>query len=285
MEQKNSLIKIHLAVALFGLSGLFGKLLNQHSMAVTWGRTVFSSLTLALVLTRQKAGFRLENRRDLPALAALGGLLAFHWSSFYQAIQLSTVALGLISFSSFPFFLVLLEPRFTGKKPNPGDLALAAAAFGGVLLATPYSLAGGAAGVIWGVASGLSYALLSLCNQRWTGRMPAAKISFYEQLFAALLLSPCLLWLRPAFSPRDLGLLALLGSVFTALSHSLFISGLKGVRAQKAGVISLLEPVYGVVFAALLLGERPSWRQLAGGLVVLACALAASTGGQKEKRR
>lgn len=279
--QKRGLLRVHLSVLLFGLSGLFGKLLGHHSLVIAWGRTVFSSLTLACVLAAGGQGFRPANRRDLPAFWALGALLAFHWSSFYQAIRLSTVALGLISFSTFPIFLTFLEPLFTGKRPGRRDLALALCSFGGVVLATPFSASAGMLrGVLWGCASGLSYALLGLCNQRWASRLPAAKISFYEQLFAAVSLTPCLLWLRPAFSLRDLGLLAVLGSVFTALSHTLFISGLKTVRAQAAGVISTLEPVYGILFAALLIGEIPGWRQALGGLMVLACAAVSSLTGE-----
>ena len=123
--ERQGLLRVHLAVLLFGLSGLFGKLLGHHSLVIAWGRTVFSSLTLAGVLAAGGKGFRLEKRRDLLAFWGLGALLAFHWSSFYRAIQLSTVALGLISFSTFPIFITFLEPLFTGKKPGRREVALA----------------------------------------------------------------------------------------------------------------------------------------------------------------
>jgi len=57
--------------------------------------------------------------------------------------------------------------------------------------------------------------------------------------------------------------------VFTALAHTLFISGLKGVKAQTASLIASLEPVYGILFAALLLREIPSPRTLLGGAIIL----------------
>jgi hypothetical protein len=34
-------------------------------------------------------------------MVLLGGLLAFHWVSFFYSIQLATVAIGLLTFSSF----------------------------------------------------------------------------------------------------------------------------------------------------------------------------------------
>ena len=93
--------------------------------------------------------------------------------------------------------------------------------------------------------------------------------------FIALLLSAE--FLGPAFGILWLVLpAAVLGVVFTAGAHTLFIEGLRSVRAQTAAVISSLEPVYGIVLAALFLGEVPAVRTLAGGLVILAAALAAT---------
>ena len=61
--------------------------------------------------------------------------------------------------------------------------------------------------------------------------------------------------------------------VFTALSHTLFIGSLRTIRAQTASVVSCLEPVYGILLAALFLGEIPSRREVLGGAVVFACAI------------
>lgn len=272
-------MQVHLAVLLFGLSGLFGKLLPQPALVITLGRVVFSSLALFCLLRVRRIPVATGDGRTLAALLALGAVLALHWCSFYQAIQLSTVAVGLLTFSSFPIFVTFLEPLFFHKRLLARDVLLAAVTFGGILLVVP--LDGGAAtlrGAAWGLVSGLSYALLGLLNKKFVSRLPAPVISFYEQLAAALLLMPALFWLRPTFTAGEIGLLALLGVVFTALSHTLFISGLRGVRTQTAGIISSLEPVYGIVFAALVLGEIPSLRAVAGGLVVLCCAFAASRG-------
>jgi drug/metabolite transporter (DMT)-like permease len=74
----------------------------------------------------------------------------------------------------------------------------------------------------------------------------------------------------------DMLWLALLGIVFTGVAHSLFIRGLAHVKAQTASVIASLEPVYGILAAALLLAEMPTLRELAGGVVILGTALYAT---------
>ena len=274
MKKRPGLWQLHMAVLLFGLSGLFGKVIRQHSLIITWGRVVFSALSLLLWLKiRGENPWAVPGRTKM-ALAALGALLAFHWSTFYQAIQVSTVAMGLIAFSAFPLFVTFLEPLFTGKKPRGRDVVLAFVAFGGILLATPLEGEGTLwLGALWGLLSGFSYALLGLFNQKWVGNFPAAMVSFWEQMWAAVILTPCFLWLRPALSLSDWGGFLLLGVVFTALSHTLFIGSLRTIRAQTASVVSCLEPVYGILLAALFLREIPSLREVLGGSLVFACAI------------
>ena len=70
----------------------------------------------------------------------------------------------------------------------------------------------------------------------------------------------------------DILLLIILGIVFTAISHTLFINGLKNIKAQTAGIISSLEPVYGIIFALFIIGEVPTLREVLGGIIILGTA-------------
>ena len=67
----------------------------------------------------------------------------------------------------------------------------------------------------------------------------------------------------------------MLGVVATAVAHTLFISGLKAVPAQLAGICSSMETVYGILFALLLLGERLAPREIAGAAVIVGAVVAA----------
>jgi len=70
--------------------------------------------------------------------------------------------------------------------------------------------------------------------------------------------------------------LLILGVLCTAVAHTLFIESLAVLRTQTASVISALEPVYGIVLAALLLGEVPNLRTLLGGGLVIGTTVWAS---------
>lgn len=271
------LLHIHLAVLLFGFAGLFGKLLDLPPMVLVFGRVVFASAALLPAALWWRKG-RGMSCRSLAALAALGTLLAVHWTTFFLSVQASSVAVALITFSTFPVFVVFLEPLFFRERLHAADVLLAAVAMGGIVILTPSIRLGDriTQGVLWGIASGLTFALLSLLNRRYVRRLSSLTIALYQDAFAALSLLPFVVAERLAFSAREVLLLAVLGVVCTALAHALFIAGLRTISARTASMIACLEPVYGTIFAFLLLGEVPSWRTLLGGSIVLAVAVSAT---------
>lgn len=278
------LAQIHSAVLFFGLAGLFAKVVDQPASVIVLGRVFFATLLLILVLYLRRQPFRLRKGADYAALAFQGMVLALHWWSFFQAIQVSTVALGLITFSTFPVFVAFLEPIFFGESFRTSNLVLAVLTLVGVVLVVPEWEPGNATtqGAVWGIVSGFTFAVLSLLNRRFVGIYSSLKVALYQDAAAALILLPWVAVAAPVIGSRDLTLLVLLGVVFTGISHSLFIQGLATVRAQTASIIACMEPVYGILAAAVILGEIPSARVLTGGAVILACAGYASIAHAQE---
>ncbi len=272
----SGLIEIHAAVLLFGLAGLFGKFLSLPAWGIVLGRTVFAAATLGLVLMFT-GGSHPKDGRTFCLFGLLGLVLAVHWITFFQAIQVSTVAVGLLAFSTFPVFITIIEPWWFGERRRAIDTVTAALVMLGLGVMVYPSPFGGQVfyGVVWGTLSGFTFALLSMLNRKWVQDYPPVVIAFYQNGFAALCLLPLLAWADVRVGAAQWGLLALLGVLCTALSHALFIRGLKFVRAQLASVIAGMEPVYGIVFAYLLLDEIPSAHTLAGGAVILFAAAAA----------
>jgi drug/metabolite transporter (DMT)-like permease len=200
-------------------------------------------------------------------------LLAVHWVAFFQSINVSNVAIGLLSFSSFPLFTALLEPVLLRQRLRGAELAGALLVLPGIYLLVPALSFSDATtqGVAWGVLAGATFALLSVGN-RWLGRRYASvTISLYQETVAALALLPAL-WLTPLaapLTPFQAFLLITLGLVCTALAHTLFIAGMRSMTAQLASLLACLEPVWGILFALALLGETPTPRTLAGGAIIL----------------
>ena len=103
----------------------------------------------------------------------------------------------------------------------------------------------------------------------------AIQVAFLQDLFALLWLSPLVFMQVQAIEANAWWQLLLLGIVFTALAHLLFIRGLKNTKAQTASLISNMEPIYGAFFAWILLDERLSLQIIIGGAMIVIAAIAA----------
>lgn len=267
------IVIIQLAVLCFGLAGVLGKLTGLPALLIVLGRVVFASPALLLLILARRQSLHTRNGRDLALLIAQGALLAVHWTAFFQSINVSTVAIGLLAFSSFPLFTAALEPALFRRRPSALQIAGAICVLPGVFLLAPtLSLTSAASrGVLWGLLAGATFAALSVSNRWLTRSYPSAVISWYQDTTAALILAPALLFTHPArlFAPRQLLLLLLLGVVCTAVAHTLFIEGMRHVTAQLASLVATLEPVWGIAFAFVLLGETPATRTVIGGCVIL----------------
>jgi drug/metabolite transporter (DMT)-like permease len=275
VQKNSSLLEIHAAVVLFGLAGLFGKWLPLSPFIIVLGRVFFASIALGLILLLGKHGFRIKNGSDGLLFFGLGLLLALHWVSFFKSIQVSTVAVGLLSYSSFPVFTAFLEPYFLKVKPDPMNVLFAFVCLFGVFLIIPrFALSDSTLkGVLFGLLAGLTFSLLSIINRKLTQRYSSLLIAFYQDFFAMLLLLPFFFLIGPATSSKDILLLLFLGVVCTAVAHTLFIKGMKEIQAQTASIISSLEPVYGIILAFLFLREVPAGRTVLGGVIILGAVL------------
>ena len=275
IAKNGGLVATHIAVLLFGLVGLFAKVVALPAIIIVLGRTFFSAAFLGAYLAVKRQKFALKTRSDYVLIVFAGIILAIHWTSFMQSIQVSTVAVGTLTLATFPLFSAVLEPLLFHEKMRVSDIACALVMLGGVAcIVDDFSLEGSMAqGVLWGLLSAFTYALLSLANRKFSSGYPASLVSFYEQATATVVLLPALFVFKPSFTALDIGMLAIMGIVFTAIAHTLFIGGLRTVKVRTAGIITGLESVYGVVAALLFLGEIPGIREVIGGAIILAVAL------------
>jgi drug/metabolite transporter (DMT)-like permease len=148
----------------------------------------------------------------------------------------------------------------------------------GVLITVPeFSLGNGTTvGIIWGMLSSFTYALLTLCNRRLSASYQGMWVSFREQMVAAIVLLPFMIIKHDAVDAISICKIAAIGVLCTAIAFSVFVSAQRYISAQTAGISAGMETVYGIIFAMILLGETPSLRDIIGGVVILGTALASS---------
>jgi drug/metabolite transporter (DMT)-like permease len=268
---RRAMLQLNIAVALFGLAGLLGKVTAASALMIVMGRTVFGTGAFATLFATGLLPCPDTSFRRLLKLAWPGFLLAFHWVTFYQSIRTSSVAIALLSYSSFPVFVTLVEPIIFREPRRRVDAVTAILVLVGLAVLTPNFDPNDAAtvGVAWGVLSGISFAAVILMNRYFAADLPPVTIAAGQNLFAALAMLTLLPLYYEPLAIRDWLLLVLLGVVFTALAHFLFIQSLVNIRVQLASIVSAMESIYGGLFAWMLLGEQPSLRTLCGGALIL----------------
>lgn len=273
-----NIIYLHIAVMLFGLAGVAAQFVEIPAVLVALGRVVCSSLLLLIIAIVKKESLKLNSGKDYCMIILTGAVMAIHWTTFFQSVQVSTVAIGTITFSTFPLFLTFIEPIVFHEKLRSQSVLSAILLLIGVMITIPeFSMENHTTiGIIWGMVSSLSYAVLTLANRYFSPRYTARTVCLYEQGSAAIVLLPALFLVKTTWRPLDLAGIAFVGFICTAFAHSLYVSAQKSVRAQTAGIISGMETVYGILYALLFLGEVPSIRELAGGIVILGVAMYSS---------
>jgi len=272
-----ALAACHAAVALFGFAGVFGKWIAWDPVAIVLGRTTVAAIVLAFFVRYRLGAWRAPHWIAVPN----GVILAVHWVAFFTAIKVSTVAIGLLGYASFPLFVPLLERTMLGLPLTRAKLAGAAlVALGLALLVPDFSWASHTVrGLAWGVLSGFTFALLTVRTRRLAPDRWSSEMALWQNAIAALCVLPVVLWQGGLGGPVDGAAIAkmlLLGIFCTALAHSLYTASLVRLPASTAAVCAALEPVYGIALALVLLGEVPGVRTLAGASVIVVAAVVAT---------
>ncbi len=281
-ERRRALIGLHIGVFLMGASGLFAKLVSTSAFFIVFGRVMFAAAALALLI-KLRGGVILPRctHRDIAGFVVLGLLMAFHWFAFFYSIQLSSVAIGLLTFSTFPIFTIFLEPVFFRTALVLRDFAIAGLCCLGVWFVAPdFTVSSSdALGVLWGILGGFSYALMLLLNKNYVARYSPVQLTFYQCFVAMVVLLPVVLWRWEPVLLLDWGYLFVHGVVCTALAFTLFVSAARYIAAGTISILTMLEVLYGIVLAYFILGEGLDVEMaFGGGLIIVAAYLAMRRG-------
>jgi len=271
-----ALVQMHAATVLFGMSAIFGKLVESAPSVLVCGRAVFGVAALGLVCgLRHGAPWRQVSGRGLAGLMGSGVLLTLHYVTFFKAIQVGGVAVGTLGFACFPAFVTLVEALAFREWPKRREYALIALVTAGLVLITPsFSLNDrGTEGLFWGVASGAVYSVLAVANRFSASRISGAEAAWWQNLAVFVCLIPfCAQGLADA-PAMDWLWFACLGLVCTALAYTLFVNSLTVLKARLAALIIALEPVYAIVMAWAVFHETPGPRMVAGGALILGAVI------------
>jgi len=200
-------------------------------------------------------------------------LLTLHWLTFFFSVQLSGIAVATPTFAAFPLFTLIIESVRTKKKLKWIEIAAGVMIIVAVALLVKVDTASAnfLFGASLGLASALLFAVFGIISKRLTTVLPTLSVSCFQNIVVCLVLLPLL---PGSLSPHgsDWLFLLLLGVVTTALMHQLYFYALQRLSAGTCSGFIALEPVYAIVFAAILFHEPISFSVIVSGILILAAS-------------
>ena len=208
-------------------------------------------------------------------LVAIGLLLAFGWTTLFQAMKILPISEAVLLNYTAPIFVAVLAPLTLRERLDRYTLASLSISVTGMLL---ISLQHGFSveefrlfGAAMAAASGLSYAFVVILSKKTLRTISSLAVASYSYLVCAVVMMPV------ALNPlvfvnvklNDWLMLALLGFFNTAFATTLYFSGLSRIRAQDAAILSYLEPASTVIYGAILLGQEPTFATAVGGVLIV----------------
>ncbi|MDO4232407.1 MAG: DMT family transporter, partial [Lautropia sp.] len=184
-----------------------------------------------------------------------------------------------LGFASFPAFIALIDWLVFRERIGRAEITLLAMITAGLVLVTPAFDAAdqNTVGLLWGVLSGFTFALLAVINRRASRGMDAIQVSLWQNLIVLLVVAPFVSGSSIAqATPGDWLGISLLGILCTGVAHYLFVRSLEGLDARSVGMIVSLEPVYAIACAWWLFDEQPSLRMLAGAALIILASVQVS---------
>lgn len=251
-------------------SGVLGRYIDLPP-AVTIGIRAFGAVVLLGIFIKFKGFSFTLAQKDALAIIASGVLMGMHWVTYFYSLQLSNVAIGMLSLFTYPVMTSLLEPLLFRTTFSKMHLLLGVLVLIGIYFLAPefdtdndYFLA-----ILIGLVSALCFALRNLLVKTKIGAYNGSVVMWYQVLVITILLIPAYLIFETDGFVQQLPYIAILALVTTALGHTLFLFSLKRFSVTAASLMGSIQPIYGIILGIIFLNEIPGWRTVLGGGLIL----------------
>lgn len=267
---KRAFAQIHLAVLLWGFTGVLGKAISLSAPVLVWYRMILTALIIAGLVTIRKEWVHIT-RKDLVRVAGIGMMYAVHWVAFYASIKYANASIAMVCLATASVFTALLDPLLNKGRFNAVEILLSFVAVAGVYCIyalqphekSALTMVNFELGIVLGVIASVISAIFTVLNKPLAEKYPPRTLVFYE-MFSGLvflcILAPFYIQQHPAevLFPQgaDYLWIFLLSYCCTVWGQSLAMSALKKLSAFTITLSVNLEPVYGIILAFIIFKEN-----------------------------
>lgn len=249
-------LKLHAVVLAWGLTAVLGRLIHLPALELVVWRTGLTALMLAAVSVWLAGSLRVS-WKAAAAWMGSGCLIGLHWLLFFKAGDVSNASVSLAGLPTTIVWCSLLEWLFFRKRPPLRELLLGALMVPAAWLILHFQ-ATASLGLVLSVLSAVVGSVFGVLNGQFAQRGHYAVISFYQMVAACGFCAVALLWRGEIQGPTasDLGWLLVLSGVCTVYAYTAYVELLRRLSVFMINLVYNLEPVYGILLAAVLLGEH-----------------------------
>jgi RarD protein len=266
------------AMLIFGSIGVFVKNINLSSSEIALLRGIIGSLFLicASFFVRQKFSFQ-SMKENIVLLLLSGAALGINWIFLFQSYKYTTISNATLSYYFAPVFVMILAPFVLKEKLTLVKAGCISAAMIGLFLVM--NTDGGTSGaynhpvgILYGLSAAILYASVILMN-KFIKNLSGFETTLVQLMVAAIVLFPYVLLKdhlhSSSINSRSILLILILGVVHTGIAYFLYFTSFQELKGQTIAVLSYIDPISAVVFAAIFLGEGMGFIQIIGGILIL----------------
>ncbi len=259
---KRAFLELHFAVLLYGFTAILGDLITLPATVLVWWRVLLTSISLFFLIRFGKT-LKVIPRPLILQYMSIGVVVAIHWITFFGSIKYANASIALVCLATGSFFTSILEPLMTKAKFKWYEIALGALVIPGMALIVQSLEVRMLTGVWLGLISSILAVLFSILNKQRIDKADPYSITFLEMSSACLFISlifPFYFYQNEGLQFMPIGMdwfyLLFLALACTTLAYVLNLRALKHVSAFAANLTINMEPVYGIILAAILLQEN-----------------------------
>ena len=273
MPKFKDYLHLHFIVFIWGFTAILGLLITIPPVEVVFYRTLIASCGLGVIMYISKLSFNV-GKIEITKLLLTGSLIAGHWILFFTSARISTVSVCLAGMATTSFWTSFLEPLVLKKKIKWYEVLLGVVVIAGLYIIFHFEF-NHAFGLLLALISAFLAALFTVINARFAKTYHHHTVTFYEMagacisivlffpLYKVLLADNQNLNLKLSYS--DLFYISILAVVCTVYAYSASIEIMKKISAFSVNLTINMEPVYGIILAVLIFGEK---EKMQGGFYI-----------------
>lgn len=259
-QRKTAVIQLVLTALLWSIGGWLIKWVQWNPVAIAGMRSALAAVLMIVFCRPLKFHW---------SFGQIGGMISYAATVilFVCANKMTTATNAILLQYTAPIYVALFSGWFLKEKISKLDWITIIATMSGMFLFFQDNLS---FGEFWGnivaIASGVAFASLVLFTRFQKNGSPLESL-LMGNILTAIIGFPFMLGAMPSFQSW-VGLF-LLGFFQIGLSYILFAKALKHLTALEGILIPVIEPVLNPVWVFVLIGEKPGFWAVVGGLVIL----------------